>query len=193
MFSRSFVLVAFSAFNLVSAQSDSNSTFKISDPTTIALSTRVTWCQGQTDSCSTLCGTAITNDCSTTDLNFDCVCQGGNEPDMNPYMNTMPWYVCTELQDECITANENDAAGQKNCTTSIGDKCGTENVADHAGEGSVSTSSTTSAASSATAAASSTASASSSANAAPAMPTANIHYLGNGAAAVAMGLLAYAL
>ncbi|KAI5921710.1 hypothetical protein F4810DRAFT_712328 [Camillea tinctor] len=193
MFSRSFVLVALSALNLVSAQSTSNSTFKISDPSSISLSLRVSWCQGQTDSCGTLCGTAITNDCSTTDLNFDCVCQGGNEPDMNPYMNTMPWYVCTELRDECITANENNAAGQRNCTTSIGDKCGTENVADHAGEGSVSSSTTTSATSTATAAASSAASSSSTANAAPAMATANIHYLGNGAAAVAVGLLAYAL
>ncbi|KAI1498835.1 hypothetical protein F5X99DRAFT_307731 [Biscogniauxia marginata] len=195
MFARSVVFVALSALGLVSAQSESNSTFKIPDPSSIDLSKRVSWCQGQTDSCGTLCGSAIQNACSTDDLNFQCVCQGGNSPDMNPYRNTMPWYVCTELQDECITANENNAAGQRNCTTSIGDNCGTEDIADHAGEGSSSGSSTSSASSTATASPSGTdtADSSSTPNAAPALPTANVQYFGNGAAAIAVGLLAYAL
>ncbi|KAL7629190.1 hypothetical protein AAE478_000710 [Parahypoxylon ruwenzoriense] len=185
------LLAALSAFTLASAQANSNSTFKI-DPTQVDISDRVSWCQAQQDSCNTICGTVINNGCEVGTLDFTCVCQGGNEPDMNTYQNTMPWFVCQRLQSNCITQTENDAAGQRNCTATFGDKCGTENVADHAGEGASSattTSATTSA--SATAAASGSAAPSSTSQGA-AVPT-NVQYLGNGAAAVALGLFAYML
>ncbi|KAI1469958.1 uncharacterized protein F4812DRAFT_308195 [Daldinia caldariorum] len=184
--------VVLSALALVSAQANSNSTFKI-DPTQVDISDRVAWCQGQQDSCGTLCGSVVQNICSTNTLDFQCVCQGNNEPDMNLYMNTVPWFVCERLQSDCITANENNAAGQKNCTSTYGDKCGKEDVSKHQGEGSVSTTTTSSAATSGTAtpAASSAAPRTSSSEAA-AVPT-NIQYLGNSAAAVALGVFAYML
>ncbi|KAI1414816.1 hypothetical protein F5Y13DRAFT_197347 [Hypoxylon sp. FL1857] len=189
MFTTSAAIVALSALTLVSAQANSNSTFKI-DPSTVDISDRVTWCQGETDSCTTLCGTAIDNSCSTDTLDFQCTCQGGNSPDMNLYQNTVPWYVCERLQQNCIVQFENNAAGQRNCTQTYGDKCGTEQVEDHAGQGATggtSSSSTVSASGSATAAASNTAAPSSSSSEAAAVPT-NVQYLGNGAAAVAVGL-----
>ncbi|KAI1083062.1 hypothetical protein F5B20DRAFT_528404 [Whalleya microplaca] len=193
MFTKFVAIVALSALTLVSAQANSNSTFKI-DPSDIDISDAVSWCTGEQNSCNTLCGTAINNDCSTTTLDFTCVCQGGNEPDMNQYKNTMPWFVCEKLQDNCIISTENNAAGQKNCTETYGDKCGTENVADHAGEG-ASTGSSSSATPSGTAAAesSSTSTAvSTSSSQAAAMPT-GIQQIGNGAAVVAVGLFAYML
>ncbi|KAI0842268.1 putative amidoligase enzyme-domain-containing protein [Hypoxylon sp. FL0890] len=205
MFTTSAALVALSAFTLVSAQANSNSTFTI-DPTTVDISDRVAWCQGETDSCSTLCGTAIDNSCSTDTLDFQCTCQGGNSPNMNLYENTMPWvryislasslvlifkyrslflplaqFVCERLQQNCIVQFENDAAGQKNCTSTYGDKCGTEQVEDHAGQGATggtSSSSSASASGSATAAASNSAAASTSSSQAAAVPT-NVQYLGN--------------
>ncbi|KAI2614369.1 uncharacterized protein GGS25DRAFT_517218 [Hypoxylon fragiforme] len=189
MFTKLVAAVAFSTLSFVSAQSDSNSTFTI-DPSLVTTPDKVTWCQGQQDSCGTLCGSPTVNNCDTNTLNFQCVCQGGNEPDLNVYMNTMPWFVCERLQQNCITATENNAAGQKNCTSTFGDKCGTEVVADHAGEGASSGTSSSSAAPSATSGSSSAATSSTSQGAA--VPT-HIQHLGNGAAAVALGLFAYML
>ncbi|KAI8961361.1 hypothetical protein F5Y11DRAFT_326343 [Daldinia sp. FL1419] len=182
-----------SALTLVSAQANSNSTFKI-DPQDVDISDRVAWCQGQQDSCGTICGAVVQNGCSTDTLDFQCVCQGDNEPDMNLYMNTVPWFVCERLQSNCITQNENNAAGQKNCTSTFGDNCGKEDVDKHKGEGSVSstTSSSSAASGSATATPASSAAPSSSSSEAAAVPT-NIQYLRNGAAAVALGMFAYML
>ncbi|KAI1143334.1 hypothetical protein F5Y05DRAFT_149727 [Hypoxylon sp. FL0543] len=193
MFTTSAAVVALSALTLVAAQAHSNSTFTI-DPNSVDISDRVSWCQGQTDSCNTLCGTAIDNSCSTDTLDFQCTCQGGNSPNMNLYENTVPWFVCERLQQNCIVQFQNNAAGQKNCTQTYGDKCGTEQVEDHAGQGATGGTSSSSSASpsgSATAAASGSAPSSSSSQAA-AVPT-NVQYLGNGAAAVAVGLFAYML
>ncbi|KAI1382346.1 hypothetical protein F4677DRAFT_23796 [Hypoxylon crocopeplum] len=184
--------VAFSSLTLVSAQANSNSTFKI-DPATVDISDRVSWCQGEQDSCNTICGNAINNDCSIDTLDFTCVCPGGNAPDMNVYMNAMPWFVCERLQSDCITQTENNAAGQRNCTSTYGDNCGTESVADHAGEGASSTTSSSSSASpSGTATGASTSAVPTSSSQAAAVPT-NIQHIGNGAAAVAVGLFAYML
>ncbi|KAI1383357.1 uncharacterized protein F4822DRAFT_75171 [Hypoxylon trugodes] len=183
--------VALCAVTLVSAQANSNSTFKI-DPDSVDISKKVTWCQGQQDSCGTLCGTAITNDCSVDTLDFKCVCQGNNSPDLNLYENTMPWFVCEQNQDNCIQQTENNAAGQKNCTSTFSDHCGKESVADHAGEGSVSTTTSSSSAPSGSATAASSSAAPSSTSSAGAVPT-HVQYIGNGAAAVAVGLFAYML
>ncbi|XXG94805.1 hypothetical protein Hte_001063 [Hypoxylon texense] len=193
MFTLNVAVIALSALNLVSAQANSNSTFTI-DPSLVDLSDRISWCQGETDSCNTICGTVINQDCSTDTLDFSCVCQGGNEPDMNLYQNAMPWFVCERLQQNCITATENNAAGQKNCTETFGDKCGTENVADHAGEGASSSTTTTSSASSSTgtAAAETGSSVSTSSSLGAAVPT-SVQFIGNGAAAAALGLFAYML
>ncbi|KAI1761183.1 hypothetical protein GGR53DRAFT_39117 [Hypoxylon sp. FL1150] len=192
MFTVNVAVVALSALTLVSAQANSNSSFTI-DPTTVDLSDRISWCQGETDSCSTICGDVVENDCSTDTLDFTCVCSGGNEPNMNLYENAMPWFVCERLQQNCITATENDAAGQKNCTETYGDKCATENVADHAGEGaSSSTTTSSSATSTGTASAAASSGVSTSSSLAAAVPT-SVQYLGNGAAAAALGLFAYML
>ncbi|KAI5866450.1 hypothetical protein GGS23DRAFT_550751 [Durotheca rogersii] len=190
MFRNVVVVVALSALSLVSAQANSNSTFKI-DPTTVVVADRVSWCQAQQDNCNTLCGTAVDNTCDVDSLDFACVCQGNNAPDLNLYLNTMPWFVCQRLQSNCITQNENNAAGQRNCTATFGDRCGTEDVTDHAGEGSVSQTTSSSASPSATGAATSSSVPTSTSQGAG-VPT-GVVYLGNGAAAVAVGLFAYML
>ncbi|TRX97769.1 hypothetical protein FHL15_001524 [Xylaria flabelliformis] len=193
MFVGQVALLALSTLSLVSAQANSNSTFKL-DPSQVDPLQRSTWCSGQQDSCNTLCGSVIVNNCDTTTLDFECECAGNSYPDLNKFMNTIPWYVCEQLQANCITANENNAAGQKNCTTTFQDNCGTESVQDHKGEGAATTtttSSSTSAGSQPTT--TTTGPQSSSSSAAASAPTAYAHHIGNGAAAVALGLLAYAL
>jgi hypothetical protein len=100
-------------------------------------------------------------------------------------------FVCEKLQDNCIVANENNAAGQKNCTATFKNHCGTESVQDHQGEGSASP--TTSSSISTTAEPTSAAATSTSSSKGGAVPTAHVQVLGNGAAAVALGVLAYVL
>ncbi|KAI0107603.1 hypothetical protein GGR51DRAFT_559409 [Nemania sp. FL0031] len=191
MFANHAALLALSTLTLVSAQANSNSTFTI-DPSEVSSLDQSNWCNAQQNSCDTLCGSAIINNCTPSTLDFECECAGGNYPDMNLYENTIPWFVCEQLQADCISTNAGNLSGQKNCTATYGDKCGTENVSDHAGEGAASTT-TSSTSSSATAQATTTQPASSSSSGAAAAPTANMHHIGNGAAAVALGLLAYAL
>jgi hypothetical protein len=100
------------------------------------------------------------------------------------------------LQKDCIIANQNNATGQKDCNTKYEDKCGTELVQDHQGEGAVQT---TTSASSTTAGPTGNPTStpeptsSSSKGAAAALPTAHIQHIGNGAAALAIGVLAYVL
>ncbi|KAI0395135.1 hypothetical protein F5Y17DRAFT_225813 [Xylariaceae sp. FL0594] len=200
MFAARVALVALSAVGFVSAQSNSNSTFKI-DPATVNDLDKSIWCNGQQDSCQTLCGSVANlkkNDCDTSlqvTLNFVCECVGDNYPDMNKYTNTMPYYVCQRLFNNCIVAHENDAAGQKNCTSTYMDHCGTESVELHQGEGAILPTTTTSSSVIPTTAAPTTAAHTSttSSSKGAAAPTAHVQVLGNGAAAVALGVLAYVL
>ncbi|KAI0203952.1 hypothetical protein F4808DRAFT_416386 [Astrocystis sublimbata] len=191
MFADRVALLALSAFTLVSAQANSNSTWTV-DPESVDPLMKSQWCGSQSNVCNTLCGTALVNNCDTDSLDFKCECAGNGYPDMNKFMNTVPWFVCTKLNDDCITKNENNANGQKNCTATFHDKCGTENAQDHKGEGAVSVTTSSSSSASATPTPTTEPETSSSQGAAAA-PTAFVAHVGNGAAAVALGLLAYAL
>ncbi|KAJ3578975.1 hypothetical protein NPX13_g1590 [Xylaria arbuscula] len=166
MFADRVALIALSTLSLVSAQANSNSTFTI-DPDEVTPLEHSNWCTAQTNSCNTLCGTVLQNNC---DL-----------------------FVCTKLQDNCIEANVGNANGQKNCTATYGDKCGTEDVNDHKGEGAATVTTSSSATAEPTSTESSTASSLTSSSMDGAAPTAHAQFIGNGAAAVALGLLAYAL
>ncbi|KAI1114766.1 hypothetical protein F5Y14DRAFT_461152 [Nemania sp. NC0429] len=186
-------LLALSALTLVSAQANSNSTFKI-PPNQVDPLKQSMWCNAQQDSCNTLCGSVIVNDCDPPTLDFVCECEGESFPDMNKFENTIPWFVCELYQANCIATNAGNLAGQKNCTATYQDNCGTESVEDHKGEGAATPTPTPSSSSSSVAPQSTSAPpASSTSSGAAAVATPHIHHIGNGAAAVALGLLAYAL
>ncbi|KAI1176862.1 hypothetical protein F4777DRAFT_577577 [Nemania sp. FL0916] len=191
MFSGCIALAALSGLTLVSAQANSNSTWKI-NPSEVDALTQTTWCNAQQDNCNILCGSVLVNNCDPPTLDFSCECAGNSYPDMNKYMNTIPWFVCMQLQSDCIDAHANDAAGQKNCTSTYKDHCGTENVQDHQGEGAASPTPSSSSSSVAPQSTTTQPATTSSSNAAAA-PTAHIQVVGNGALAVGLGLLAYAL
>ncbi|EED21714.1 conserved hypothetical protein [Talaromyces stipitatus ATCC 10500] len=82
------------------------------------------WCQGERNTCPQVCGgSASANDCDSTTLNFDCTCSNGTTPDLNPYENTIPFYVCQENYKQCIQNNPNDLDAQKQCKANA--TCGT--------------------------------------------------------------------
>ncbi|KAJ9134025.1 hypothetical protein NKR23_g10410 [Pleurostoma richardsiae] len=186
--------VALSALTLVAAQN-----FTI-DPNEVTLSTRASWCQGETSVCNTLCDSEPTaNSCDPNTLDYSCTCQNGSAPGLEYYLQSLPTFICQQAFADCISANTGSAQGQSNCTTTIGDKCGTLDASNYtapAASSSAAASSTSSAAATSTAAASATAAsgtaAASSSSTAAAAPT-NVQHIGNGAAAVAIGLFAYLL
>lgn len=59
-------------------------------------------------------------------LKFNCVCADGSVPDVSPYIETVPFYVCEETYGQCINAHPNDAEGQRACKAAA--TCGSKNA-----------------------------------------------------------------
>lgn len=59
-------------------------------------------------------------------LQFNCVCADGSVPDVSPYIETVPFYVCEETYGQCINAHPNDAEGQRACKAAA--TCGSKNA-----------------------------------------------------------------
>ncbi|RYP21848.1 hypothetical protein DL767_009167 [Monosporascus sp. MG133] len=195
MFRASIAFTALTALSLVSAQAQSNSTFTLPNPNEVDLGLRATWCRSQRTACSNLCQRATANDCNVQTLDFSCVCSNGESPDFNEYRDTIPFYVCKQLFEDCIASNPDDARAQENCTTTYDDNCGTEDSADAAQiDAQTSTSSATSSATAPPETSSAGSEEATTTSDSGAMPTnMPIQHIGNGIAAVAVGVFAYML
>ncbi|CAI7573169.1 hypothetical protein N7533_008881 [Penicillium manginii] len=85
------------------------------------------WCTGQRNVCPELCESGTKqNTCDPTTLIFNCVCSDGSTPDVTPYIQTVPFYVCQANFAQCIDAHPNDADGQKACKEAA--HCGSKNA-----------------------------------------------------------------
>ncbi|KAJ5449814.1 uncharacterized protein N7458_006263 [Penicillium daleae] len=137
------------------------------------------WCQGQRNECPSICnGSTTQNTCEDSTLKFNCICADGSVPDVSPYIETVPFYVCEETYGQCINAHPNDAEGQRACKAAA--TCGSKNASAE----DTTMSATTSAASSTLAMATSTGSSQTSSSVAAASTTTN-------AAAALSGLEGY--
>lgn len=155
---------------------------------------RAQWCSAETNSCSQLCGNTETkNDCSATDLKYNCLCSNGSAPGLQYYAQTMPTFICQKLFDLCNTNNVGNARNQEACKTNIMSHCGTldPTKATTGGSSSSASGSSTTASPKATSSAGDSGSASttssSKAIAAPTMAAGQ----GIAAAAAAVGVFAY--
>lgn len=118
---------ALAALSLVSAQdSNSNSTWHLDNPAEVPLGTRSSWCNAQDAACDNLCVSIKSRTCDPDTLDFSCVCSNDESPDFNDFKDTIPFFVCKQLFQDCIESHPNDATGQRNCTSTYDDKCGTE-------------------------------------------------------------------
>ncbi|KAJ5312291.1 hypothetical protein PENANT_c011G00427 [Penicillium antarcticum] len=92
--------------------------------------TRSSWCTGQRNACPAICqkGTKL-NSCDPTTLKFSCVCSDDSSPDVSPYMQTIPFYVCENNYGQCITAHADDAVGQRACKKAASN-CGSKNASE---------------------------------------------------------------
>ncbi|KAF4982092.1 hypothetical protein FDECE_17577 [Fusarium decemcellulare] len=172
------------------------------DPGTVDIDTRSDWCNGQEDTCDTLCeDDTKSNDCFPETLKWDCTCSSNSStPGLQFYTQTMPTFICQTLFAQCIAENTSSQRGQRECKTKINELCATQgppkNVSSDDDDDDddstttatdTATAAATSSASDATGTADAVSTSTSDAFAAPTMAPA-----GKGAAAaVALGMLAY--
>ncbi|RDW73174.1 hypothetical protein BP6252_07081 [Coleophoma cylindrospora] len=102
------------------------------DPNSVPLSTRTAWCQSQIASCPLLClqlqgdsSTTTANDCDASSLTFDCICGNGLSPNASEYSQTLPYFICTEYDTQCVTACNGDTTCQAACRDDH--PCGAQN------------------------------------------------------------------
>ncbi|KAM3086102.1 hypothetical protein ACMFMG_000242 [Clarireedia jacksonii] len=117
-------LVATALLSLTRAQSI--------DPDSVDLSIRKSWCQSQQSSCPLLClqlsgssATTAANTCDPETLDYQCICGNGLSPNASEYSQTLPYFICTEANDQCVVACNGDSTCQAACRDDH--PCGAQN------------------------------------------------------------------
>ncbi|KAF9894314.1 hypothetical protein FE257_007817 [Aspergillus nanangensis] len=99
----------------------------------VPIATRDQWCQAQTSSCPLLClqmkGTSSTpteNTCDPKTLSYFCTCDNGQSPNATEYSQTIPYFICTEQNNQCVS---NCDAANQSCQSDCRTKnpCGAQN------------------------------------------------------------------
>lgn len=95
------------------------------DPSTVDIATRDKWCDAQKASCPLLClqipgASAVpsSNDCTPSSLAFSCVCSNGQQPNASQYSQTIPYFECTESNNQCADNCATNSACVTACRTS---------------------------------------------------------------------------
>ena len=103
------------------------------DPNEVPIATRDTWCTNQISACPLICtqetgGSAATyaNTCDPTSLAYSCVCSNGLTPNISEYSQTIPYYTCTQFNNDCVN---NCGTGNNNCASNCrtNNPCGAQN------------------------------------------------------------------
>jgi len=94
------------------------------DPNTVPIATRDGWCTTQKQSCPLLCTqvqggsrTTSSNDCHADTLTFTCVCGNGISPNASEFSQTLPYFICQEYGNQCVTGCNGNTACQSACRT----------------------------------------------------------------------------
>ncbi|EAW15173.1 uncharacterized protein ACLA_058310 [Aspergillus clavatus NRRL 1] len=116
IFSRT-LLAAVSLVGLVSGQSWTS--VNISN---IDIGLRNQWCQSQTSSCPLLClqmknatDSPEENTCDSDTLEFSCICDNNKSPNASEYSQTIPYFLCSQQNDDCVTRCDGDSTCQSDC------------------------------------------------------------------------------
>ncbi|KAI1378640.1 hypothetical protein F4677DRAFT_411518 [Hypoxylon crocopeplum] len=78
------------------------------DPSSVSLTDRNNWCQSEKSTCPLICqqttpGTTLVNDCDAKTLTYGCVCGNNMQPNVSEYSLTLPFFVCREWGNQCVT------------------------------------------------------------------------------------------
>ncbi|KAL2831820.1 hypothetical protein BDW59DRAFT_125631 [Aspergillus cavernicola] len=125
---RSLITIA-SVAGLVHCQTTASSV----DPQDIDGGIRDQWCVSQRAACPLLClqlpgasDTPTSNGCDSDTLVYSCVCDNGASPNASEYSQTIPYFLCTEQNNQCVNnCPQTDAGCQTDCRTD--NPCGAQN------------------------------------------------------------------
>ncbi|CAK7201311.1 hypothetical protein SEUCBS139899_004014 [Sporothrix eucalyptigena] len=90
------------------------------DPDSVSLTIRDSWCSSEISTCPLICDqtapyTTLTNTCDPKTLTYGCVCGNGLQPNVSEYSLTLPYFVCQEWGNQCVTACGSDNTCSSNC------------------------------------------------------------------------------
>ncbi|KAK3671265.1 hypothetical protein LTR78_008900 [Recurvomyces mirabilis] len=117
-----------SAFLLSTAVAQSQYTI---DPNSVVNTTRAYWCTQEQAQCPLIClqtnsqADTIANDCNPTSLTYSCVCSNGMSPNISEYTQTLPFFICQEWGNQCVSNCNGDSICQSNCRSQH--PCGAQN------------------------------------------------------------------
>ncbi|OAX79191.1 hypothetical protein ACJ72_06492 [Emergomyces africanus] len=102
------------------------------DPSTVPEATRDAWCRDQTTSCPLLClqndktsDEVLVNRCDPETLIYSCKCSNGLAPNASEFSQTIPFYICTEANNQCVRNCNGDPTCQTACR--VDNPCGAQN------------------------------------------------------------------
>ncbi|TVY49826.1 hypothetical protein LOCC1_G000451 [Lachnellula occidentalis] len=101
------------------------------DPSSVPIATRDAWCTTQKQICPALCtqisssSTTSQNNCYPESLTYSCVCGNGASPNASEFSQTLPYFICTEYDAQCITACNGNTDCQSDCRSQH--PCGAQN------------------------------------------------------------------
>lgn len=102
------------------------------DPNSVDPATRAAWCLDQQVACPLIClqlpgasGPPISNTCDPATLNFLCVCSNGQSPNASQYTMTIPYFICTQTNQNCVAACNGLSTCQSACIQDH--PCGAQN------------------------------------------------------------------
>ncbi|OJJ63131.1 hypothetical protein ASPSYDRAFT_28737 [Aspergillus sydowii CBS 593.65] len=122
------------AFASVAGVAHSQNVTSTVDPQDIDSLTKQHWCLTQTESCLIICDqvTGVTgetpnsNECDDDTLKYSCVCSNGQSPNASEYTETIPFFLCTEQNTQCVNdCTQNNSSCQDKCRSS--NPCGAQN------------------------------------------------------------------
>nr|POF13050.1 hypothetical protein CFP56_10198 [Quercus suber] len=92
------------------------------DPNSVANTTRDSWCTSQQAQCPLIClqtaaasGETLSNDCESSTLTYACVCSNGLSPNISEYSQTLPYFICTEWGNQCVSNCNGNTDCQSAC------------------------------------------------------------------------------
>lgn len=103
------------------------------DLSNVDVATKEHWCMMQRDSCGLIClqfdeGDPSHNSCDSETLDYSCVCDGGKSPNASEYSQTIPYFLCTERNNQCVRDCPPDT-NQRSCQSDCREDnpCGAQN------------------------------------------------------------------
>lgn len=95
---------------------------QVIDPSTVPLADRTQWCVSQKAACPSLCAqqadgstSTASNTCDPKTLDYSCVCASGLTPNATEYSQTIPYFICTEYNTQCVARCGQNSACASAC------------------------------------------------------------------------------